>query len=112
MKQTDRKKRNYIIMGLCAVLALMAAGYAAFSSQLTINSSSEITSNWDVEITGISVLETHSKTASGVTDNNGSPSYDRLTASFSVNLTSPGDYRIYKIRVNNLGSLNAKLDSI
>ena len=29
-KRLSRTKRNYIIMGLCAVLLIMAVGYAAF----------------------------------------------------------------------------------
>ena len=32
-------KSNYIILGLCSILLLMVAGYAAFRTQLTINGS-------------------------------------------------------------------------
>ena len=37
-----RRKNNYIILGLCAVLVLMGIGYAAFSSQLNITGTSNI----------------------------------------------------------------------
>ena len=47
------KQRNYIILGLCSILLLMAAGYAAFRSQLTIKGTSNITSEWKVLITDI-----------------------------------------------------------
>ena len=45
-----RKKRNYIIVGLCAILVLMGIGYASFSSQLSIKGSSTIASKFDVRI--------------------------------------------------------------
>ena len=43
----SKKKRNYIIIGLCAVLFLMGVGYAAFNTELKISGTSKVTSNWD-----------------------------------------------------------------
>ena len=31
----NTRQRNYIILGLCSILLVMAAGYAAFRTQLT-----------------------------------------------------------------------------
>ena len=42
----NTRQRNYIILGLCSILLVMAAGYAAFSSRLTINGTSNITSEF------------------------------------------------------------------
>ena len=112
MRQSERDKRNYLIIGLCAVLVVMVVGFAAFSSQLQINGTSNISSNWDVQITNITRF---ASSGSGVSDVSGSPTYDNsngLTATFNTNLTSPGDYAIYKIKIENLGSLNAKLSKI
>ena len=112
MRQSERDKRNYLIIGLCAVLVVMVVGFAAFSSQLQINGTSNISSNWDVQITDITRF---ASSGSGVSDVSGSPSYDNsngLTATFNTNLTSPGDYATYKIKVENLGSLNAVLSNI
>ena len=112
MRQSQRDKRTYLIIGLCAVLVVMAVGFAAFSQQLQINGTSNITSNWNVQITGITRF---ASSGAGVSDVSGSPSYDNsngLTATFNTNLTSPGDYAIYKIKIENLGSLNAKLSNI
>ena len=53
MRQSERDKRTYLIIGLCAVLVVMVVGFAAFSSQLQINGTSNITSTWDVRITKI-----------------------------------------------------------
>ena len=49
----NTRQRNYIILGLCSILLVMAAGYAAFSSRLTINGTSNITSEFKVLITDI-----------------------------------------------------------
>ena len=49
----NTRQRNYIILGLCSILLIMAAWYAAFSSKLTINGTSNITSEWKVLITDI-----------------------------------------------------------
>ena len=111
MERMTNKQRNIIIGSLCAIVLLMVVGYAAFSSVLNIKGTSNITSSWNVEITNIEVF----KKSSGASDNPGSPTYDNtngLTATFNTNLTSPGDYAIYKIEVTNKGSLNAVLSSI
>ena len=46
-----RNKKNIIHLLLLA-LCIMTIGYAAFNSNLVINGSASIESNWDVEITG------------------------------------------------------------
>ena len=52
-KKINRTQRNYIIVGLCAILVIMAVGYAAFQSQLKISGTSNISSNWSVKIIDI-----------------------------------------------------------
>ena len=53
-RRFNRTQRNYIIIGLCAILVIMGVGYAAFSSQLKISGTSNIDSTWDVQITTLS----------------------------------------------------------
>ena len=104
-----RKKNNLIILGLCSILVLMGIGYAAFSSQLNINGTSNISSNWDIRITNI-----ESSLHGGAT-NTVEPTYDNengLTASFSTNLVSPGDYAEYTVTVRNNGDIDATLTDI
>ncbi len=106
-KKSSSTKRNYMIMGLCAVLLIMAVGYAAFQSQLKITGTSNIGSNFLVRITGI-----QSNVQSGSASNAIEPSYTNTTATFKTNLVSPGDSMKYDITVANEGNIDAVLNSI
>ena len=103
----NRTQRNYIIAGLCMILVIMAVGYAAFSSQLKISGTSNITSNWSVKITDI-----QSKVVSGTPTNASEPTHTDTTATFRTRLTSPGDTMQYDVTVSNEGDIDAKLDKI
>ncbi len=104
---SEKQKRNIIICTLCGVLLLMAVGYAAFNTLLTINGTTSITSNWDIKITGIT-----SKGIVGEASDEESQVVDDLKATFKANLVSPGDSITYDITVENKGNINAQLDSI
>ncbi len=104
---TQKKKNNIIIGSLCAVVLLMAVGYAAFSSILNIKGTTNISSNWKVLITNV-----ESKNIVGAASNAEEPSWEDLTATFKTNLVSPGDSIEYDITVENRGNLNAVLEKI
>ena len=106
-RRFNSTQRNYIIAGLCMILVIMGVGYAAFSSQLKISGTSNITSNWNVKITNI-----QSKVVSGAPTDAQSPSYTDTTATFRTRLTSPGDTMQYDVTVSNEGDIDAKLDKI
>ena len=109
MRGLNKTQRNYVIIGLCAILLIMAVGYAAFSTNLQIKGSTNITSNWDLHIKdgGVNpenVIEATSTKSIKV---------DALTAEFACELITPGKSKIdYIIEVENSGTLNAKLDRI
>ena len=103
----NTRQRNYIILGLCSILLIMAAGYAAFRTQLTINGTSSITSEWKVLITNI-----QSNVLSGTPTNATEPTHTETTATFQTSLVSPGDSMQYDITVENQGSIDAVLESI
>ena len=109
MRGLNKTQRNYVIIGLCMVLVIMAVGYAAFSTNLQIKGSTDITSNWDLHIKdgGVNpenVIEATSTKSIKV---------DALTAEFACELITPGKSKIdYVIEVENSGTLNAKLDRI
>jgi len=104
-------QNKYVILGsLCALLLTLVVGYAAFSTVLKIKGTSNINSNWDIQITNIEKIENK-----GATDNEGSPSYDNekgLSATFNTSFTTPGDYATYKIEITNNGSMDAVLKNI
>ena len=108
MKNLSKKqKNNLIIGGLCCILLLMGIGYAAFSTQLKINGTSSISSEWKVLITDIT-----SGSIVGGASNAAEPTHTDTTATFSTNLVSPGDSITYTITVANQGSIDATLSSI
>ncbi len=104
---TERKKRNVIIISLCGVLLLMVVGYAAFNTLLTINGTTSITSNWDIKITSIK-----QNTKEGDATDEGPQVVDDLSATFKVNLVSPGDYITYDVTIENNGNIDAELNKI
>ena len=104
---SDRKKRSIVLGTLVGIMLLMIVAYAAFNSQLRINGTSNITSNFAVKITGIT-----SGSIIGGASNASDPTYTDTTASFSTNLTSPGDSITYTITVENQGSIDATLTGI
>ena len=106
-KRLNKTQRNYIIAGLCMILVIMGVGYAAFSSQLKISGTSNITSNWSVKITDI-----QSKVVSGTPSNISEPTHTDTTATFKTKLVLPNDTMQYDITVSNEGDIDAKLDKI
>ena len=100
-----KDKKKIIIGTLCALIMIMAVGYALLGQSLSISGTSSITSNWQVEITKIEEKEK----STGTTTN--STNYTATTASFNTSLTSPGDYAIYEVTVTNKGTLDAVLSA-
>ena len=105
--ESERKSKGIIIGVLCAVIVFMSIGFAALSSQLTINGNATISDTWNVQITNIEKKEG----STGVTETS-QPTHTATTANFNVSLKEPGDYAIYTVTVKNTGSLDAVLTTI
>ena len=107
-RRFNSTQRNYLIIGLCAILVIMGVGYAAFSSQLKITGTSNIDSTWSVKITSITPTDIigEAKDKPEITD------YTDTTATFGTSLKLPNDSITYNIVIENQGSLDAKLDTI
>ena len=97
--------KNAIIAILIAVIILMAVGYAALAQTLNINGISNITSHWEILFIDMNIVE--NKTGKNV-----SSSFDATTATFDVELSSPGDYVEYTLTVENRGTFDALLSSV
>ena len=102
-----RNNKSILIGGLLAVVVIMAVGYAAFSSNLKISGTSNISTSWNISIADIT---TSNKVGSASVS--GTPEHSGLTASFNTNLVLPGDSITYNIKLENKGNLNAKLSKI
>ena len=80
--------RNIIILVLLIVILLMSVAYSAFTTQLTVNGTAEIISEWNVKITGIR--------ASFISEgcDAGDPQFTNSTVTFDAKLVKPGDHII------------------
>ena len=114
-----RKKKNLLIGGLLAIVLIMAVGYAAFATNLNINSTAETTSTWDIEIISISANSnatcsdnTNPSTCTTKGDISHSITNNNLTANFNAALIAPGDSVVYTIQVQNKGTLDATLSTL
>ena len=85
----------------------MSVGYSILMSELKINGKANITSTWDIRITGI----TTSSTVGGAY-NVETPTYTATTAKFHVSLVNPGDSMTYTVTIQNKGTLKAEVDNI
>ena len=114
-------RRNYIIIGLCMVLALMGVGYSAFSSLLTINGTANVQTNWCVgfDNTKTSTYQVTKGAGSG-SNPNGTMTYSgtacstnlQPNSSLTANFYQPGDQIEYTLTIKNASSLTAAIKSI
>ena len=114
-------RRNYIIIGLCAILVVMGVGYAAFSSLLTINGTANISNSWCLgfdntktntyQITkGVSTGQapTGTMTYTGTACSTTLVPHSNLTAAFH----QPGDQIEYTLTIKNASTVTAAIKSI
>ena len=102
---SSRKRKNIIIVILTVILVGMTIGYSALSSYLTINGTSNITSDFKVVFTSIEEGTMNSATTVN-------KSYEGTSATFQVKLDKPGSNAEYIVTVQNQGKLDAYLESI
>ena len=113
----NRKNKSTLIAGLLAAIVLMAVGYAAFSTTLTIGSSASVSSTWNVafdttKTSGTSVI-TPTTGAGGSTAPTGTVSYGNngQSATVTAALHQPGDKVVFTLTIKNTGTINATLGS-
>jgi conserved repeat protein len=101
-----RDQRNILIGVLLVAIVVMSVGYAAFATTLTVGGTSTITNNWNVAITDITVTDTQGNAKSTTA------TYTATTATFAVDLQSPGDRIEYTVTVRNGGTVDATLEQL
>ncbi len=105
MYRSSVRRKNIILVILMIILVGMTIGYSALSSYLTINGTSNITSDFKVVFTDIQEGTMNSATTV-------SKSYEGTSATFQVKLDKPGSNAEYIVTVQNQGKLDAYLESI
>ena len=107
-RRLNSTQRNYIIAGLCMILVIMGVGYAAFSSQLRISGTSNITSDFAVRIISI----TPNSIVGEAADKSEVTTHTDTTATFGTTLQKPGDSITYDVVIENEGNIDATLKTI
>lgn len=102
------KKKNYITVVLVVLLLVLAVGYAAGQTVLTVNGTAKGNYKWDVKFTAASFKD----------ENGDAVSADKATATVTndttitadvKNLTYPGDGVVLEATITNSGTVPAKL---
>ena len=113
----NHRNKSALIGGLLAVIVLMAVGYAAFSTTLTIGSSANVSSTWNVafdttKTSGTTVINPTTG-AGGSTAPSGTVSYGNngQSATVTAALHQPGDKVVFTLTIKNTGTINATLGS-
>lgn len=102
-----RNKKTIIALALCLGVFFMSVGYSILMSDLKINGKANITSTWDIRITGITT-----SSSVGSAYNFEEPSYTGTTAKFHVSLVNPGDSITYTVTIQNKGTLTGAVSNI
>ncbi len=105
----ESKHKNALIGALLAVVFVMAVGYAAFATTLTINGTAEITTSWDVHFTGDTEAVTATPGTGGTLTPSGTIAFDtdKLVATLTADLKQPGDTVVYTLTPHNYGTVTA-----
>ena len=111
----ESKHKNALIGALLAVVFVMAVGYAAFATTLTINGTAEITSKWDIRFDNSKTTPTiyNGKTGAAATEAAGNPTGsityadNDITANLTATLVQPGDKVTYVLTPHNYGTITA-----
>ena len=107
MEEKYMKTKKMIIITMCCLICVMAVAYAAFSTNLTINGTANITSTWKIEFSSIQKFDSQ-----GNAKEIAAPTASGTTATFNVDLESPGDYIMYLVTIRNNGTLDAIINNI
>ena len=119
--KSERDKRTYLIIALCAILVIMGVGYAAFSQMLTINGTANISNSWCVGFDNTKTNAYVPKAGiTGATAPTGSMSYSgsacestlQPASSLTAHFYQPGDEIEYTLTIVNKSSVTAAIKSI
>ena len=102
-----KDSKNIVIGLLCTVLCIMAVAYAAFSTQLTVNGTASIQSNWSIEFEAGNNGNCTAVSLDAGAPSSGTVTVNGTTATVTALMSSPGDSLECTIIAKNTGSLPA-----
>lgn len=102
----NKTYKNTTIAILLACILTMAIGYAILNQKLNISGTTKIGSNFNIQVTGINEYYTEGTPVTTNLD------FTPTSATFSTNLTSPGDFVYYEITIENKGTLNGYVEFV
>ena len=114
------KRKNKILIGCLALLLVMAVGYALFSETITINGTATAKGDFELTTSVVDLSESWAEDYGFLNRNaisSGMVSKPSISVSgnvvtSSVELGMPGSFYNFAIKIENTGTIPAKLDSI
>ena len=101
-----RKSKIIILIAFLSTIILMSVGYSMFATDFRIDGTAEITGEWDVRITNITAIQVPDGCDAGT------PTFTKDSIDFKAKLNKPGDEIIYEVTIENLGTIDAELQTI
>lgn len=103
-----KERKNIVLAVLMIAVLIMGYGYSVLLQELSIHGSAEILdATWKIEITDV-----RDKGLLGSAEVSEKPTFTKTTATLNSSFKYKGDSVIYRMTVENKGSMDAKLDSI
>lgn len=103
----NTRKKSMLMIAVGALLIVMAVGYAAASTVLSITGTANVNATWNIAITGVD-----EGTPTGNAENTSTPTFTGTTANFEFTFTNPGDEIKYDVTVTNNGTVDAYLNAV
>lgn len=100
------RKTKIRIITVITVVALLVVAYATFAQPLATNTVTK-TLSWDIGFTNVIKTGVY-----GEAQEISQPSFSHTDASFNVALTGPNDKITYEFTIENMGTVDARLESI
>lgn len=107
----NKNFRTIIVVAIIAIITVIGVGFAAFSTNLTINGSGTVkASSWKIKFANLSAASltgsAKEETAPTLSDE------DTHIGDYDVTFTKPGDSISYTFDVKNEGTFDAKVSSV
>ena len=95
----NRESKNITIALLLICILTMAVGYSILQQRLNVEGTSNIISEFNIQVTGVREIYKDGLLDTTTLD------FTPTTASYGANIQAPGDFAMYEIEIENKGTL-------